>query len=99
MIQSFLFSDSIKDSDEDSDSDEEEKKVKQTHKEAYQKMRSHEKLHNIIIHIHDLKTHTRDFKYLTKRIISYDNNTRWNNWYLMIKIAIEKTATINNYIK
>jgi len=35
VIQSFLFSDLIKDSDEDSDSDEEEKKVKQTHKEAY----------------------------------------------------------------
>ncbi len=70
MIQSFLFSDSIE------DSDKEEKKVKQTHKETYQKIKSHEKLHNIIIHIHDLKTHTRNFKHLTERTISYNNNTR-----------------------
>ena len=97
MIQSFLFSNSIKDSDKDSD--DEEKKVKKTWKKAYQKMRFHEKLHNIIIHIHDLKTHMRDFKHLTKRTISCDNNTRWNSWYLMLKIAIEKTAATDSYTK
>jgi len=62
-------------------------------------MRSYKKLHNIIIYIHNLKTCMRDFKHLTERTISCDNNIRWNSWYLMIKIAIEKIAAINNYIK
>ena len=97
MIQSFLFSDTIEDSNEDSD--DEEKKIKKTQKKIYWKMRFHKKLHNIIIHIYDLKICMRDFKHLTERIISYDNSTRWNSWYLMLKITIEKTAAIDNYIK
>ena len=97
VIQSFLFSDTIEDSDEDSD--DEEKKVKKTWKKAYWKMKSHRKLHNIVIHIHNSETHTRDFKHLTERTISCDNSTRWNSWYLMLKIAIEKTAATDNYIK
>ena len=62
-------------------------------------MRFHEKFHNIVIHIHDLKTCMRDFKHLTERTISCDNSTRWNSWYLMLKIAIDKTATIDSYTK
>ena len=97
MIQSFLFSDSTEDSDEDSN--EEEKKAKQTCKEAYWKMKSHRTLHNIVVHIHDSETHMRDFKCLIERTISCDNSTRWNSWYLMLKIAIDKTAAINSYTK
>ena len=74
MIQSFLFSDIIKDSDENSD--DEEKKMKKTQKKTYQKMKFHEKFHNIIIHIHSSKTHTRNFKHLAKKTILYNNNTR-----------------------
>ena len=74
MIQLFLFSDSIENSDKDSN--EEEKKAKQTHKKTYQKMKSHRKLHNIIVHIHDLETHTRNFKHLTEKTISCDNSIR-----------------------
>ena len=97
VIQSFLFSDSIEDSDEDSD--DEEKKVKKTWKKAYWKIRSHKKLHNIIIHIHNSETCMRDFKQLTEKTISHDNSIRWNSWYLILKIVIEKTAATNSYTK
>ena len=73
VIQSFLFSDSTENSDENSN---EEKKAKQIHKKTYQKMKFHKKLHNNIIHIHDLKTCTRNFKHLTERTISHDNSIR-----------------------
>src|SRR5205814_9676186 len=95
-VQSFLFSDPIEDSDEDSDEEEE---VKQTRKEAYRKMGPHGKLHNIVVHIHGSEARTRDFKRLAERTIPCDNSTRWNSWYLMIKVAIEKAAAIDSYTK
>ena len=96
-VQSFLFSDTIEDSDEDSD--DEEKKIKKIQKKIYQKMKSHEKFHNIIIHIHNSETCMRDFKHLTEKTISCDNNIKWNSWYLMLKIIIEKTAATDSYTK
>ena len=75
------------------------KKKQSKHTETYWKMRSHEKLHNIIVLIHDSETCMRDFKCLTERTISCDNSTRWNSWYLMIKIVIDKTAAIDSYTK
>ena len=45
-------------------------------KKTYQKMKSHEKLHNIIIYIHNLKIHMKDFKHLTEKTISCDNSIR-----------------------
>ena len=62
-------------------------------------MKSHGKLHNIVVHIHDSETCMRDFKYLTEKIISCDNSIRWNSWYLIIKIIIDKITAINNYTK
>ena len=62
-------------------------------------MKSYKKLHNIVIHIHSLKIHMRDFKHLTEKTISCDNSTRWNSWYLMLKIAIDKAAAIDSYTK
>ena len=45
-------------------------------KKNYQKMRFYKKLHNIIIHIHNLKTHMRNFKHLIEKIILHDNNIK-----------------------
>jgi len=73
--------------------------VKKTRKEAYRKMGPHGKLHNIVVHIHGSEARTRDFKHLAGRTIPRDNSTRWNSWYLMLKIAIEKAAATDSYTK
>ena len=57
------------------------------------------KLHNIVIHICGAETHMREFKHLAGRTIPRDNSTKWNSWYLILKIAIEKAAAIDSYTK
>jgi hypothetical protein len=97
-VQSFLFPDSIEEIDGDSD-EEEEEEIKTTRKATYRKMGPHGKLHNIVVHIHGSEARTREFKSLAERTIPRDNSTRWNSWYQMLKVAIEKAAATDSYTK
>ena len=40
-----------------------------------------------------------EFKKLADRGLPYDNNIRWNNWYLLLKVAIEKESAVDAYTK
>ena len=41
----------------------------------------------------------KEFKALVERTILLNNWIRWNSWYLMLVIAIEKAGVINTYLK
>jgi len=57
------------------------------------------KLHNIVIHIHATSAWITEFKKLVDRGLSHDNDTRWNSWYLLLKVAIEKKSAVDAYTK
>jgi hypothetical protein len=57
------------------------------------------KLHNIVVHIQGSAGRTKEFKDLAKRTIPLDNRTRWNSWYQMLIVAIEKAGSIDTYTK
>jgi len=40
-----------------------------------------------------------EFKKLANRGLPHDNNTRWNSWYLLLKVAIEKKSAVDTYTK
>jgi len=56
-------------------------------------------LHNIIVHIRGSTARTNEFLELAGRKIPLDNRTRWNSWFLMLVIAIEKAGAIDTYTK
>ena len=57
------------------------------------------KLHNIVVHIRGSPSRLSQFKELAGRIIPLDNSTRWNSWYKMIQVALEKESAIDSYSK
>jgi len=56
-------------------------------------------LHNIIVHICGSTAWIDEFLELAERMVPLDNRTRWNSWYLMLIIALEKAAAIDTYAK
>lgn len=57
------------------------------------------KLHNIVSHTRGSTSRVSQFKGLAGRMIPLDNSTRWNSWYDMISIGIEKESAIDAYSK
>ena len=56
-------------------------------------------LHNIIVHIRGSTACTNEFLELAGRKVPLDNRTRWNSWFLMLVIAVEKAGAIDTYTK
>ncbi len=59
------------------------------------------KLHNIVIHIRASANRTQEFIKLANRTIPLDNRTRWNSWFMMLKVALHDTVkpALQQYIK
>ena len=57
------------------------------------------KLHNIIAHTRGSPSRIIQFKDLAGRLIPLNNSTRWNSWYEMIRITLEKESAIDTYSK
>ena len=73
----------------------EEKKKSDT----FQKLNALKKLHNITVHTCSLTGCTREFENFAERRILLNNYTRWNSWYFMLSIAIQKESALNIYTK
>jgi hypothetical protein len=56
------------------------------------------KIHNINLHIRASHQRYQEFLKLAGRSIPRDNDTRWNSWYLQIKVFIELRQHIYRYI-
>ena len=62
-------------------------------------MGAHGKLHNIVVHIHGTPARRDEFNALAGRGIPLNNDTRWNSWYLMLQVGIEKESAVDAYTK
>jgi hypothetical protein len=51
------------------------------------------------VHIQGSTACTNEFLVLAGRKVPLDNRTRWNSWFLMLVIAIEKAVAIDTYTK
>jgi hypothetical protein len=56
-------------------------------------------LYNIIVYIRGSSGRTKEFLELVGRMIPLDNRTRWNSWFLILVVAIEKVGAIDAYAK
>ncbi|KAM7196956.1 Ribonuclease H-like domain containing protein, partial [Rhypophila sp. PSN 637] len=57
------------------------------------------KLRNMVVFIRGSASRTQEFKKLAGRRIPLYNRTRWNSWYLMLSVALEKATEIDSYTK
>jgi len=57
------------------------------------------KLYNIIVNIHSFADHTAEFVTLAARMISLNNHTQWNSWYLLLVITNKHALLIDTYTK
>ena len=57
------------------------------------------KLHNIVIYIRSLANRTKQFIDLAGRRIPLNNCIRWNSWFQMLNVALEKETNIDEYVK
>jgi hypothetical protein len=104
-IQAFLFKNLISLNDIKSYKEDKVKgkeldlKKEEEKSNTFQKLSALGKLYNITIYTHSLASRTREFKSLAGRRIPLNNCTRWNSWYLILSVAIQKESALNTYTK
>jgi hypothetical protein len=78
----------------------EQEEIQQTGRASvFRKMGALGKLHNIVIHMRSSSARTKAIEDLAGRTIPLDNQTRWNSWYQMLDVALEKEKAVIAYIK
>jgi len=65
----------------------------------WRRLGPHGKLHNIAVHIRASSSRSAEFKALAKRGLPLDNETRWNSWYTMLRVALKIAPAIDAYAK
>jgi hypothetical protein len=104
IVQAFLFSNTqlgeIESYDKENTLEKELDKQAQTEREeVFRMIGVLGKLHNIVVHSRSSSSRTKEFKSLAGRLIPRDNSTRWNSWYQMLSVALEKELAVDNYVK
>jgi len=56
-------------------------------------------IHNILVYVRGSAARIEEFVALVGRMIPLDNRTRWNSWYNMLVIVLEKRSEIEKYIR
>lgn len=97
-VQAFLFQDLQKLSDDGDDGNDGDD-GSQKRSTAFRNLGPLGRLHNIIVHTRGSPTRISQFKRLAGRGVPLDNDTRWNSWYEMLQVAVEKEAAIDSYSK
>jgi len=100
-VDAFLFKDLIEKEDlEAIDQEEAEGKfIQDATQTKVRKIGPLGRLHNIVIHIRNSPSRTKEFKDLAKRTIPLDNRTRWNSWYTMLLASDEASGALDTYSK
>jgi hypothetical protein len=102
-VQAFLFGDAEIDETNEEEGEEmaanEPRGKKSGGKASWRRLGPLGKLHNIAIFIRSSVPRNNDFNTMAGRGLPLDNSTRWNSWYQMLEVAIEKNSAIDNYCK
>jgi len=104
-VQDFLFKDiftqeELRSYDQNEANGEERSREQQIQQEeAFRKMGSLGKLHNVVVHFRSSAGRTKAFVALVGRRVPLDNRTRWNSWYNMLSVALDHESGVDNYIK
>jgi hypothetical protein len=53
--------------------------------------------HNIVVHIRSSAGRTAEWKELVGRMIPMDNCTRWNSWFIMLKVLLKLEPYVVKY--
>lgn len=64
-------------------------------KEVWREMGSLGKVHNLAVWLRGSNTRYNEFLELAKKMLTLDNDTRWNSWFTMLEIALELQPHIN----
>jgi len=75
------------------------KRLENATKWKFQLLEFLNKLYNIIVNTHSSADHTAEFQKLASRMISLDNCTQWNSWYLSLIVTDMHALSIDTYIK
>ena len=81
------------------DESEKSEELEDEMKQRFWLLESLDKLHNIIVNICSSSDHITEFLKLASRMISLDNHTWWNSWYLSLIVADTHALSIDSYIK
>ena len=55
--------------------------------------------HNIVVHIRGSAGRTEEFRALIGRMIPLNNHTRWNSWYKMLVVLLDKQEQVEKYVQ
>jgi hypothetical protein len=50
-----------------------------------------------VVHIRSLTGRTAEWKELAGRMILIDNHTRWNSWFIMLKVLLKLEPCVVKY--
>lgn len=104
IVQAFLFCqaqlEKIESYDKANTLESELDKQAQTEREeAFRTMGVLGKLHNIVVHSRSSANRAKEFVTFAQRRVPLDNSTRWNSWFQMLSVALDKESAIDNYVK
>jgi hypothetical protein len=68
-------------------------------RDTFRIISSFRKIYNIIVYIRSSVSRTKEFKDLVKRIILFNNCTRWNSWFHIFYIAFKLDTALDSYTK
>jgi hypothetical protein len=57
------------------------------------------KLHNLAVFIRSSNLRYNEFMEHAGKVLTLDNDTRWNSWFIMLEIALELRPFINQFIE
>jgi hypothetical protein len=104
VVQAFLFSGLVEMEELESYEQEEEEGTQEMSDDERRRVKFRllgplGKAHNIVAHIRKSPARTAEWIGLAKRMIPMDNRTRWNSWYGMLTILIEKMEHVDKYCR
>ena len=71
---------------------------KRAGEEVQREMSSLGKIHNLAVQLRGSNARYNEFLELTQKMLSLDNDTRWNSWFKMLEIALELQPHINTIL-
>jgi hypothetical protein len=99
-VQAFLFANIIGIDELESYDDrkqEEDARDKEGRRAKFRLMGPLGKIHNIVVYIRSSAAHSTEFVRLAGRLLPLDNRTRWNSWFSILLVALDRRTALEKY--